>query len=126
MEKLRLQPPDPDSDEKAPWTDGLITFCAFGLWSFVPIIAHCAMPDLLYPSASPEFAFRGTCFLTLLVLFGLGATSSRFTGKGWLRCGLEFFVMGIAVLLVAYTAASHVSAWMRVAIPQFFEDTPGS
>lgn len=127
MEKLRLQPPAPDSeDDRGPWTDGFITFCSFGLWSFVPIITYATISPLLFPSANDVFHFEITCVVTMVVLFALGVAASHFSGKTRIRSGCEFAVMGAAVFVVAYVAASHVSAMTRRSLPRFFEEKPSA
>lgn len=127
MEKLRLQPPAPDSeDDRGPWTDGFITFCSFGLWSFVPIIMYAAISPLLFPSASDFFHFQFACVVTMGVLFALGVAASHFSGKPRIRSGCEFSVMGAAVFVVAFVAASHVAATTRTHLPRFFEEAPSA
>jgi len=126
MEKLRLQPPGPTDDAAAPWTDGMITFFSFGIWSLIPTLVHCVLPSILYPSAGPTQVFHVTCGVTLALLFGLGVGSSFFSPKSSLRCGAEFVAMGALVLIVAYVTASHVGTAVRWQYPRLFSTEPGS
>ena len=70
-----------------PLRSGLITGFAYALGAFFPVLPY-ALP---LPVGA---AFATSIGLTLIALFGAGATKTRLTGRPWLRSGLESLLIG--------------------------------
>jgi VIT1/CCC1 family predicted Fe2+/Mn2+ transporter len=48
--------------------------------------------------------FVACVIATGLTFFGVGAVKSRWSSTGWLRSGLEAFLLGMSAALVAFAA----------------------
>ena len=69
----------------------MATFLAFGMFGFVPLIAH--VVSFAVPGWR-TYAFGASCGMTAVMLFALGALKVRITGRHWLRSGLEMLLVG--------------------------------
>lgn len=76
-----------------PVTSAVITFIAFIVVGFVPII-----PLLVWPNPN----FWTILFLVALVLFFVGSLRSKITAVSWWRGGLEIMAAGVMASLIAY------------------------
>lgn len=83
-----------DVGEASPLTGALVMGVAFGLGAIIPIIPH-----LLLPVPSSVYA---SVIATALVLFGIGAAKSRWTGRSPIRSGLEILVIGAVAGIAGY------------------------
>jgi len=83
-----------DVGQASPLTGALVMGVAFGLGAIIPIIPH-----LLLPVPSSVYA---SVIATALVLFGIGAAKSRWTGRSPIRSGLEILVIGAVAGIVGY------------------------
>jgi VIT1/CCC1 family predicted Fe2+/Mn2+ transporter len=89
--------------EARPVRHGLATFLAF--------VAIGALP--LLPYLLPEIGitrFSLSVLLTLLALFGVGASRAIVTVDRWWVAGLEMLLLGVIVAAVAYGSGSLVAA----------------
>ncbi|MEO0913812.1 MAG: VIT1/CCC1 transporter family protein [Pseudomonadota bacterium] len=81
----------------APLRAGLVTFGAFLLAGFVPLLPFLAgMP----------FAFLASTLMTGCVFFGIGTLKSRWSLASWWRSGLETLSIGAAAAAIAYGVGS--------------------
>jgi VIT1/CCC1 family predicted Fe2+/Mn2+ transporter len=83
-----------DVGQASPLTGALVMGVAFGLGAIIPIIPH-----LLLPVGPSVYA---SVIATALVLFGIGAVKSRWTGRSPIRSGLEILVIGAVAGIVGY------------------------
>jgi VIT1/CCC1 family predicted Fe2+/Mn2+ transporter len=83
-----------DVGQASPLTGALVMGVAFGLGAIIPIIPH-----LLLPVPSSVYT---SVVATALVLFGIGAAKSRWTGRSPIRSGLEILVIGAVAGIVGY------------------------
>jgi VIT1/CCC1 family predicted Fe2+/Mn2+ transporter len=82
-------------EEARPARHGLATFLAFVVAGAVPLVAYVA------PSESDiRFPLAATCGLASL--FAVGAARAWVTAERWWRSGLEMFLLGALVAVVAY------------------------
>ena len=82
MEELGLMPPDDDGP--TPLKQGLVMFTAFIVCGLVPLLAYLALGTT---DLSSNGLFGIACGLTAVMLFALGAFSSKFTTSSWwARC----------------------------------------
>lgn len=83
-------------------TSALVTFLSFA--------AAGAMPLLPYVfGVAPAFAFRAAVVSTAVALFVVGAFRSYFTGRGFLRSGLEMLTLGGVAAVLAYAVGVFLS-----------------
>ena len=88
--------------EAFPLRHGVATFLAF--------VAAGALP--LVPYMLPEIGierFTGSIVVTLLALFGVGASRALVSNVGWWRGGLEMLSLGGVVAAVAYGSGALVA-----------------
>ena len=97
-------------EEGAPFRHGLATLAAFVLAGTLPL-----MPYLVSIAAGHRFLWSSG--LTLLALFGIGATRSLFTNVRWWSGGLEMFALGAVVALVAYGSGAFVAMLVGGGVP---------
>ncbi len=83
-EELGLNPDELGS----PWGAALSSFAAFAVGAAVPLLAYLVSEGTL--------AFYGSIAITLIALFGVGATISLFTGRHALAGGLRMLAIGSA------------------------------
>jgi len=77
-----------------PLREGIITGIATGFGAFIPIL-----PFLV---TSGSAAVWGSIVISMLSHFGVGAARSFFTGRGIIRSGMDMFLVGLGVAIVAY------------------------
>jgi predicted membrane protein (TIGR00267 family) len=77
-----------------PLKDGMITGLATALGAFIPVLPFLVLP------------FRAAIWLSfaasMLAHFGVGAARSFFTGRSFLRSGVDMFLVGLGVAAVGY------------------------
>jgi VIT1/CCC1 family predicted Fe2+/Mn2+ transporter len=83
-----------------PFLSGLVTFLAFVIIGFVPI-----MPVIFWPTMS----FFQILFLVAGVLFTVGSLRSKVTSVNWLRGGLEIMMAGVIASLIAFGVGEFLS-----------------
>jgi VIT1/CCC1 family predicted Fe2+/Mn2+ transporter len=86
-------------DNESPLKSALVTFAAFGVFGFIPVMAY-IIGDSLGITGDSVFAFD--CLLTAITLLILGAVKSKFTGKSWIKSALETLLVGGAAAAIAY------------------------
>ena len=67
---------------------------SFGLAALVPILPYLFLPVLT--------ALWVSVILSGVMLFGMGALKSRWTGRHWLPSGLEIFALGAFAGIAGY------------------------
>ncbi len=86
--KKDKHPPD-----GSPLKQALVTFLAFGLAGFIPLI-----PYVL----GFEKKFEASLLSVFVTLFCVGVVRARFVKKHWLRSGFELSIIGGFAAVVAY------------------------
>lgn len=81
---------------------GGITLLSFILAGGVPLVSYVLPFDA-------RLQFPLACCLTAALLFGLGAGRALFTRRGWLRSGLEMFLVGTGAALLAYLIGGAIA-----------------
>jgi vacuolar iron transporter family protein len=84
---------------ESPLKNAFATFLSFGLFGFVPLIAHLLALGL--PVIQP-YAFPAASVLTGIALFVLGALKVRLTGLNWVLSGAEMLLVGGIAAMAAY------------------------
>lgn len=82
------------------------TFASFVTIGAIPVLAY------LVPSTR-DHAFLASCISTAGALFGVGASRSFVTPRGWFRSGIEVFLVGLVAAAVAYGAGLLLAQWTR-------------
>ncbi|KDO25654.1 hypothetical protein SPRG_08953 [Saprolegnia parasitica CBS 223.65] len=90
VEELKLMPVD---DDENPFIGGLITFGSFVLFGAVPLLSYLInlLPGV---SLTGDQALWGSCFLTVLTLFMLGAVKGQYVGQKWYLSGMYMAING--------------------------------
>ena len=94
VHELGLMPPDEDDN---PAMTGLVTFLAFILFGFIPLIAYIAVP-----SDDKEVAFAVACVLTAITLFALGLVKAKVAGIPYLMSALGVLLNGTLAAAAAF------------------------
>ncbi|HEX2141171.1 MAG TPA: VIT1/CCC1 transporter family protein [Candidatus Limnocylindria bacterium] len=92
--------------EGSPLQGALIMGGAFGAGALVPIIPYLVL--------SLETAAVASGVATAAVLFGIGVTKSRWTGRSWLRSGLEILLLGAFAGIAGYFFGSLLPGMLGV------------
>jgi len=87
-------------DDKSPYAVAGVTFAAFVICGFLPLLAFI----LLYyvPSLSHINPFLFSSIITGVTIFVVGALRSLIIAKNWFVAGIEMFLVGGAAASVAY------------------------
>lgn len=90
VEELNLMPVD---DDFSPFTGGLITFGSFVLFGAVPLLSY--LVNLLpFINMSATMTLIGSCILTVITLFALGAMKGNLVGQCWYKSGASMAMNG--------------------------------
>jgi VIT1/CCC1 family predicted Fe2+/Mn2+ transporter len=81
------------SEIRSPWRAAFATFSAFIICGLVPLIPY------LF---SVKNSFEISSVLTGATFFIIGSVKSRWSTSGWLRSGLETFLVGALAAVLAY------------------------
>ncbi len=87
--------------EPFPVRHGMVTFAAFVLAGAIPLLSY--VVDL------GELAFPVAVALTVVALFGVGASRATVTDGGWLKSGLEMLTVGVLAAGMAYVVGALVA-----------------
>lgn len=82
-----------------PIRSALVTFWAFAIAGFVPLISYVAA--YMVPSLA-VYSYPVAIGMTVLALFVVGSLRVYVTGKRWWKSGLEMLLVGGAAAIVAY------------------------
>jgi VIT1/CCC1 family predicted Fe2+/Mn2+ transporter len=88
--------------EARPVRHGFATFLAFVVVGAVPLL-----PYLVSHALADRFAM--SVFLTLAMLFGVGASRAVVTVERWWSAGLEMLSLGVVVAAAAYGSGALVA-----------------
>ncbi len=89
--------------QRSPLLAGLNTFAAFILCGCVPLLSYLLAGG-----------FTACVIATGMTFFGVGAVKSRWSSVGWLRSGLEAFLIGMSAALLAFAAGFALRALFNV------------
>jgi vacuolar iron transporter family protein len=90
-------------EEASPVRHGLATFIAFVVAGVMPLIPYMIRPV-------PIDRFTMSIALTMVTLFTVGALRAMISSATWWRAGLEMFVLGASVALVAFASGVAVAS----------------
>ena len=91
-----------EKDEPFAFRHGTATFLAFVLAGAIPLAAY-VIPG------GPEDRFLLAAVLTLVTLFVVGSLRSLVTRAGWLKSGMEMFLLGLVAAALAYGVGAFVA-----------------
>ena len=103
VEELGLMPPDNDD---SPMKNGLVTFAAFVLFGFVPLLSYVLAGAT---GASDAANFVAACALTGLTMLALGAAKAKFTNQSMLKSALLMLLNGSMAAVAAYLVSWGIS-----------------
>jgi VIT1/CCC1 family predicted Fe2+/Mn2+ transporter len=89
--------PNEVSDGKSPRRTAFVTFLAFVVAGWAPLIPYILE---LGPTFPLSVAFTGVAF------FAVGASRSLVTSRAWYVNGVEMFVVGMVAAVVAYSVGN--------------------
>jgi len=91
-------------DDDSPVKNAIVTFFSFVIFGSTPIIsyvvARAAISDPWFKGVNIVFIIA--CIFTSMVMFGLGALTSRFTSTAWWKSGLLVMINGSFAAGIAY------------------------
>jgi VIT1/CCC1 family predicted Fe2+/Mn2+ transporter len=82
------------SEIRSPWRAAFATFSAFIICGFIPLIP--------YVFGVGKNSFTISSVLTGATFFIIGSIKSRWSTSGWLRSGMETFLVGALAAVLAY------------------------
>lgn len=91
---------DPKDDPKS---HGVVTFIAFSIAGFFPIIPY------LIPNLNDRFLY--SAIIGGLTLFTVGSLRALVTAVGWLRGGMEMLFIGTIASVVAFLVGSTITTF---------------
>jgi VIT1/CCC1 family predicted Fe2+/Mn2+ transporter len=90
-------------EEASPFRHGLATFMAFAVAGIVPLLPY-TFADLALDR------FVSSIVMTLVALFGVGASRSLIANVRWWTSGAEMLALGGFVAVIAYASGALVAA----------------
>lgn len=81
------------SEIRSPWIAAFATFVAFVICGLVPLVPY------LFGAGS---SFLVSCVMTGVTFFLIGSVKARWSTSGWLRSGIETFLVGSLAAAMAY------------------------
>ena len=90
-------------EEASPFRHGLATFVAFAVAGIVPLLPY-TLADLAVDR------FVSSVVMTLVALFGVGASRSLIANVRWWTSGAEMLALGGFVAVIAYASGALVAA----------------
>jgi len=111
VEELGLMPPE----EESSFMNGLVTFVAFSLFGFVPLMPY--LIGRLAKSGSEDALFVSACALTAFTLFSLGAAKAKFTNQAQVKSGFFMLMNGGLAAICAYLVSWGISEGLGVKSP---------
>lgn len=109
VEELGLMPPD-ESDNPA--KNGLVTFFAFALFGFVPLLPY--VIGRAFSAPDGDAMFGSACGLTALTMAALGAAKAKFTNQHMTSSALYMLLNGSLAAISAYLVSWGISAALNV------------
>ena len=97
-----LEAQDLPEEEASPARHGMATFAAFVLAGVVPLVPY------MIPALQVD-RFALSIVLTLVALFGVGASRALIANVTWWRGGLEMLGLGAIVAAAAYASGAAVA-----------------
>jgi vacuolar iron transporter family protein len=94
-------------DKTAPAASGVITFSAFSVAGFLPLIAYVAA--FFHPGFLNR-AFAFSVALTMAALFAVGAARCLLTRRSWWRSGFEILALGGGAAMCAFAVGYFLQA----------------
>ena len=90
-------------EEAFPFRHAAATFLAFVIAGIVPLAPYMV-------SSLPIDRFRSSIALTLLAMFGVGASRALIANVRWWKAGFEMLGLGAVVAALAYASGAMVAA----------------
>jgi VIT1/CCC1 family predicted Fe2+/Mn2+ transporter len=95
--------------EETPLSDGLITFAAFIVVGFIPVLVYVA--DALFSLKTPaNDLFMASLWLTAITFVLVGLLKAKVTKTNWLRAAFETFILGAVAAALAYLLGDFLGA----------------
>ncbi len=85
-----------------PWTSAFVTFFAFVVGAFVPLV------PFAFITTSQAFIF--SLGLSVLILFVAGAGKTHYTKRNWIKSGVEMIIVGLLGAGVSYYFGEFVGS----------------
>ncbi|HEY3304273.1 MAG TPA: VIT1/CCC1 transporter family protein [Candidatus Binatia bacterium] len=97
-------------EKTAPLASGAITFAAFAVAGFLPLLSYAAA--FFQPRFLPS-AFSVSIALTAVALFGVGAARCFITRRRWWRSGIEILSLGGVAAACAFSVGYFLRALLE-------------
>ncbi len=91
-----------ENGDNHPWKNASITFAAFVVAGFVPLVPY-------FAGLSARVTFPYAITATAAILFIVGGLRTLITGRRWYVAGAEMLVVGMLAAGVAYAAGAFLS-----------------
>jgi VIT1/CCC1 family predicted Fe2+/Mn2+ transporter len=109
VEELGLMPPD---ETDSPAKNGLVTFVAFAMFGFVPLVPYVFGKAI--GGANGNAMFGSACGLTALTMAALGAAKAKFTNQNMTSSALYMLLNGSLAAASAYLVSFAISKALNV------------
>ena len=109
VEELGLMPPD---ETDSPVKNGLVTFVAFAMFGFVPLVPYVFGEAI--GGANGNAMFGSACGLTALTMAALGAAKAKFTNQNMASSALYMLLNGSLAAASAYLVSFAISKALDV------------
>ena len=100
---LKISKDDSHDGGETPLGDGLVTFGAFVVVGFIPVLVYVA-DALLSLKMSSDVLFATSCFMTGAAFMAIGIVKGQMTKTSQLRAALETLVLGGCLLYTSDAA----------------------
>lgn len=90
----------------SPMKAGMVTFVAFGVAGFVPLVPYCLPLATMGLDVSSEAMFQISAVITAVTFFAIGLAKGYVVRRSMLLAGLETLLIGGAAAALAYLVGS--------------------
>ncbi len=97
--ELKVFPEKPE----APFKNGGVMWISYLVGGLIPLIPYFVLPIIL--------AIPVSIGVTLIGLFSLGASTTRFSRRAWWKVGLEMLILGAIAASVGHFVGQGVDKW---------------
>ncbi len=95
--------------DETPLSDGLITFAAFVVVGFVPVLVY-VFDALFNLKTKPDDLFMWSLVLTAITFVVVGWLKAKVTKTNWIRAALETLILGGVAAALAYLLGDFLGA----------------
>lgn len=114
VDELGLMPIKDDDDPHEAAKKGLVTFCAFILFGFVPVLVYIISRSVGYGDTDFNYTFLIAAIAAVATLFFLGVCKARLTKQSWFTSGFWMTVNGGMAAAAAFLIGHIIDSLLDV------------